>query len=322
MYKLNDMMKKLVFYILIAFIASKVFTSAGFVDFANKNNTLRTLFNKNNDDKDGILTNSSFKIVPKTALHCYDLIKQSAYDKATFCYKNELVKDKNNPEIYYYLAYAYRENRNFEPAIYYANYVIKNWKDTEYAVQANKIYTGAKNDLEQKERLETRDKPDYYDEIKSPTHWGKMPITVWIEPGHNTANLLNAFSNWQNALYPVVSFHTVQKEKEADIAVIFDDPTKHCTDKNAVGCAIWRAYAHNNTEFYDAKIYLAQYDKDGTRFSDTYIYSVLCHEIGHAIGIAGAHSKNRSDVMYENEGKYNTRPTQRDIRTVMKIYGK
>ena len=68
MYKLNDMMKKLVFYILIAFIASKVFTSAGFVDFANKNNTLRTLFNKNNDDKDGILTNSSFKIVPKTAL--------------------------------------------------------------------------------------------------------------------------------------------------------------------------------------------------------------------------------------------------------------
>ncbi len=69
-----------------------------------------------------------------------------------------------------------------------------------------------------------------------------------------------------------------------------------------------------------AEIYLARFAKSGKRLSDNDVYGVLVHEIGHAIGITGGHSKNKSDVMYPSSDNYNLRPTRRDINTVKKIY--
>ncbi len=37
-------------------------------------------------------------------------------------------------------------------------------------------------------------------------------------------------------------------------------------------------------------------DKENTKFTNVTIYSVLVHEIGHAIGIVG-HSENKYDIM-------------------------
>jgi len=300
------MFKKLLFYAFIAFLAWKFFTTAEFGNFG---------FSKNNLQKVKLPA-------PKYALNCIEFLKNSAYDRAASCYKRELINDRNNPEIHYYLAYSYFQNKNYASAVFHTNYIMKNLQNSEYLNPAISLNSAAGSALQQKQILETTDTPDYYNEIKTPLRWGKMPINVWIEHSDNNFNLRNAFNTWQTALYPTISFRFVNRQEDAHISVIFDDPKKHCQAENAAGCTSVRVFANNQKRLYDARIYLAYWAYAGRRFSDNELYGVLCHEIGHALGITGGHSKNKSDVMYPSTDMYNTRPTRRDIRTIERIYGK
>lgn len=274
-------MKKLLIYAFVAFLAWKFFTTAEFVNFG---------FNKG----ENIFKKSP---APKLAPHCVELLNNSAYDRAISCYKRELISDRNSPELHFYIAYAYFENKNYASAEFHTNYIIKNLQKSEYLNHAISLNRAAQNILQQKKILETSDSPDYYSEIKTPVHWGSMPINVWIQHTSNNFNLRNAFSTWQAALYPTISFKFVDRPEQAHISVIFDDPKKHCNSENAAGCTSVSVFKHDQTRLYKAEIYLAYYAYVGRRFSDNELYGVLCHEIGHALGIMGGHSKNKSDIM-------------------------
>ena len=292
------MFKKILFYAFVAFIAYKFFTLAEFGNFS-KDNDVQKLPK------------------PKYALECFAYLNDYAYDRAAACYKNKLINDRNNPEIHYYLALSYFGNKTYSSAVFHTNYIIKYLQNSEYTKYAISLNDKALKTLQQKKALETTDTPDYYNEIKTPLRWGKMPITVWIQPDANNFNLRNAFDNWQTALYPTISFRLVNRQ-EANIAVIFDNPKKHCNTENAAGCTQIMVYRSNPKILYATKIYLDYYAYAGRKFSDKELYGVLCHEIG----ITEGHSKNKSDVMYPSMDSYNTRPTRRDIRTVERIYGK
>ena len=147
-----------------------------------------------------------------------------------------------------------------------------------------------------------------------------MPIRVWIQHTDNNANLKNAFYTWQNALYPTVSFEMVDKKEKANLTVEFGDAVRDCATDEAAGCTKAYHYIKNDSIIGKAEIYITRFTKYGNRLSDNDIYGVLVHEIGHAIGIYGGHSKNKSDIMYPRMDNYNLRPTRRDINTVKKIY--
>ena len=131
-------MKKLLLYAFIAFLAWKFFTTAEFVNFG---------FNTGNNAP------KKRPPAPKLALHCVELLKNSAFDRAISCYKRELINDRNNPEIHYYIALSYFENKNYASAIFHTNYIIKNLQNSEYLSHAVTLNTAAQNVLRQKQCL-------------------------------------------------------------------------------------------------------------------------------------------------------------------------
>lgn len=309
------MFKKLLFYAFVAGLSFICFSSKEFGNFAQDSNFIKALFNIKDD-----YAAEQMLPVPKSAPECFVYFQNTAYDSAAACFKKELIENRNNPEIHYYLAYSYYGNKNYPSALFHTNYIIKNLQKSNYLTRAISLQNKIEADIKEKEKLETTDKPDYFDEMKNPLHWGNMPVTVWIENSSNNFNLRNAFYTWQNELYPTIIFKMTDNKEEANITVTFENADKYCK-AGAIGCTSTRVYSNDKTRLYDAKIRLNRYYPSGKKLSDNDIYGLLCHEIGHAIGI-DEHSKNKSDVMYPNTGNYNTRPTLRDIRTVRKIYQK
>lgn len=301
-----NMIKKILFFIFIALATWKILSVAQIEipfleNFSNKNAGFAGMTK------------------PKTAPECAEHMKYQKFDSAAACYKKALANDKANPEIIFFLAYSLYQNKDYKSAIFYTNFITKNFPKSKFAVPAFTLNTKANADLRQREQLQNYDKDDYFDDIK-PSRWVRMPIRVWIQHTDNNANLKNAFYTWQNALYPTVSFEMVNRKEDAQLTVVFGNPPSKCSMDNAIGCALTYSYSSNHSLIPKAEIYLARFAKSGKRLSDNDVYGVLVHEIGHAIGITGGHSKNKSDVMYPSSDNYNLRPTRRDINTVKKIY--
>ena len=59
-------------------------------------------------------------------------------------------------------------------------------------------------------------------------------------------------------------------------------------------------------------------DENGVLISDTYLQTVIAHEVGHALGIAG-HSNDAGDLMYTS-GNSSGYPTTEDRNTIKTAY--
>lgn len=267
-------------------------------------------------NKDGSLPVSS---KPEYAPECVEQLKYQKFDTAAVCYKRALANDKTNPELMFFLAFSLYQNKEYSGAVFYTDFIIKNFPKSKFALPAAKLYTLASMDMNQKTRLQADDTPDYFNNLDYYSRWIKTPIYVWIQHTDNNANLKSAFYAWQNALYPLISFQMVNNKDDANITVMFGNPPSTCHSNDAVGCTLPYGYAKNPKWLGKADIYITRFTRRGDRLSDNDIYGILVHEVGHALGIMG-HSKNKSDVMYPSTDNYNLRPTRRDINTIKKIY--
>ncbi len=301
------MIKKILFWILFIFVVWKVLSSAQ-ISFP----FLDGVLNK------GLQFENSIKA--DSAPECVEQMKYQKFDVAAACYKKALANDKSNPELIFFLAYSLYQNKDYNGAIFYTNFITKNFPKSRYAFPATKLNAVANNVLNHKTNLQNNDTGDYYNEVKHPSRWVKMPVKVWIQHTDNNANLKNAFYTWQSALYPTVAFEMVNRKEDAELTVVFGAPPDKCSSEDAVGCTLNYNYTKNHSLIGKSEIYLTRFSRHGRRYSDQDIYGILVHEIGHAIGIAGGHSKNQSDVMFPRVDNFTYRPTRRDINTVKKIY--
>ena len=150
--------------------------------------------------------------------------------------------------------------------------------------------------------------------------WGYFPLNVYIEEHEKLPIVKKAFSEWQSATDGQAKFRYVSSEKHhPNIVVKFslENPnTKGSQFENAVGLA----HSYTPLGFYAKATITIWLTNPGssTLLTDTQIYSIALHEIGHALGII-QHSILPTDIMFFAEHGQ-TELSKNDIARFKLIY--
>lgn len=147
--------------------------------------------------------------------------------------------------------------------------------------------------------------------------WGNPNLKVCIV-GNNKNNpmMKRAFKEWQTLSDNTVRFTFVQSPNQANIVVYFVQKLNGVNKKsgNKIGLASYRSRG-NSIVF--AKIQISASGQGNTRtLNQDEVYSVMLHEIGHAIGLS--HNSNPKSVMYYASGT--NRISNEDIKNLKKEY--
>ncbi len=120
-------------------------------------------------------------------------------------------------------------------------------------------------------------------------------IKVYIPQDDDKTQLMTkAFEEWQKKSQNVVAFQFVKTEEEADIDVTFIEKNLEqiCGNIDALGCAKYGAFNGKR----HSKIYIAKRRPKGLLLSNTQVYAIMRHEIGHSLGLE--HVKNPNNIMF------------------------
>jgi|GEM_PF-6854169 len=149
--------------------------------------------------------------------------------------------------------------------------------------------------------------------------FSKMPVYVFTPEGPYASLARRALKQWQDASGGVLSFVTAANEKDAQIIIKFSE--------SAIGEMNKAFYAGvtNTTRKSDGSLQQARVKivtkRNNQPIPEAIIYSVLLHELGHAVGIAG-HSNNSADIMSTGGSEIKSAISARDIKTVKLLYSK
>lgn len=121
-------------------------------------------------------------------------------------------------------------------------------------------------------------------------HWKSPEIKVYVPADERQAQMKRAFSKWENASYGKLKFVYITKEP-ADITVKFTDKVDGAD--NPIGSY---ALTIQGMEIKKAEILIATKSKDIKKYSNNYIYTVMLHEIGHALGLP-ENTRKESSIM-------------------------
>ena len=127
--------------------------------------------------------------------------------------------------------------------------------------------------------------------IEAP-HWQKSPISVYIPTDDaKSITMKHAFERWQRDSFGKLKFSFVSKTP-ADIEVAFTE--KVDGSDGPIG-------AYNLTirgeEIRKAEIQIATKSPNIKKYSKDYIFTVMLHEVGHALGLEDSNRK-ASSIMY------------------------
>ena len=127
-------------------------------------------------------------------------------------------------------------------------------------------------------------------------------LKVYIPPKDTlTETMKHAFLDWQKHTDGNFTFDFVGTKSTANITVIFveSDINTICQNGDALGCTSFVAAntVHGNKRILGAKIYISIYDNEGQPMTKNQVYTIMLHEIGHALGLQ--HSENEKSLMYE-----------------------
>lgn len=123
-------------------------------------------------------------------------------------------------------------------------------------------------------------------------HWKKSPITVYIPTDDSKATTMrHAFERWQKDSFDKLKFSYVQKGP-ADINVAFTESV----DGSDGPLGSYSLTIRGN-EIQKADIKIATKSPSIKKYSNNYIYTVMLHEVGHALGMEDTNRKP-TGIMY------------------------
>ena len=142
-------------------------------------------------------------------------------------------------------------------------------------------------------------------------HWQKNTITVYIPKDSKAESIKRAFSKWQSELSGRIKFEFVSKGP-ADIDIVFVE-SLNGTDGSFGSSSV----STSGSKITKAEIQFATRGKK--QFSNNYAYTVMLHEIGHALGLSDSPRKQTSIMYTPITDAQNI--TSIDLRTLYQIYG-
>lgn len=119
--------------------------------------------------------------------------------------------------------------------------------------------------------------------------WDKKELTVYIPKSNSYSDMMQrAFKRWQDNSFGQLSFSFVD-ESDADINVTFGSET----DGTDVGDIADYEITIRGGSIVKAKINMVP---DSKKYSNDMIFTVMLHEVGHALGLAD--SKRNLGIMH------------------------
>ena len=140
-------------------------------------------------------------------------------------------------------------------------------------------------------------------------------LKVYIPKGDMlTVTMTHAFQEWQRKTNNYFTFQFVNTKSTAQITVIFMDSgiPEICKSEGALGCTkTSSAINHLGERLKHADVYISRKSNTGRVMSHTQVYTIMVHEIGHALGLN--HTQNPESIMYA--GTNQTMAVKQEIRT-------
>ena len=141
-----------------------------------------------------------------------------------------------------------------------------------------------------------------------------------------STTMKHAFMDWQKHTGGNFTFEFVGTKSTANMEVIFIESGMGtiCRNDKALGCCsfVSAKTVHGNKRILGVKIYISVYDMNGKPMTKNQVYTIMLHEIGHALGLK--HSKDKKSLMYEgtNSEMAEVQEIQpEDVKTLYELYG-
>ena len=125
-------------------------------------------------------------------------------------------------------------------------------------------------------------------------------LKVYIPPKDMlTVTMTHAFQEWQRKTNNYFTFQFVNTKSTANIEVIFMDGgiPEVCHNDGALGCTQTTTVDnHLGSRIRKATVYISRKGLTGRIMSNTQVYTIMLHEIGHSLGMN--HTDEPTSIMY------------------------
>lgn len=120
-------------------------------------------------------------------------------------------------------------------------------------------------------------------------------IKTYIPPNHpRTQMMKHAFEEWSRLTKDKIVFRYVKDKKQAQLEIIFTDKINDSKSDKSIG--LTKGLSNSSGKMVHATVWIAAKTQDGRTLNNDEVYTVMLHEVGHAIGLE--HSNNPKSALY------------------------